>query len=128
MKTLLITLSLFACGIRFASAQEQTTTDLTLTEQLKKLCDLSPEQIAKVQPIVNDFEKKRDYIYKRDLNNPILLTKEVKKNRWDYEVSLIGILTPEQMGLLKAFDQLNTPIMTGALKPNYEPIYIARAR
>jgi len=128
MKKLLLTLSLFLCGIGFSNAQQQAASSNTLIDQLKDLCSLSPEQIVKVEPIVNDFEKKRDETYKKYQHNTPVLTKEAKRNRWDYEVSLIGILTPEQMGLLKAFDQLNTPIMMGNVKPNYEPIYIARAQ
>jgi hypothetical protein len=128
MKTLLLTISLLLCGIKFANAQAQTAPTNTLLDQLNILCTLSPEQIAKIEPIVIGFLKRRDETYRKYKNNSAELNRQVKKNRWDYEVSLIGILTPEQMGLLKAFDQLNMPIMTGNCKPGYEPIFIARAR
>lgn len=128
MKKLLLTICLFLSGIGLASAQEQTVSVNSLIDQLTDLCTLSPEQIAKVEPLVTLFENKRDKTYKKYRHNLTRLTKAVKKNRWDYEVSLIGILTPEQMGLVKAFDQLNKPIMTGNCKPDYEPIYVARAR
>ncbi len=128
MKTLLLTLTVFLSGIAISNAQQQTTSEATLTDQLTKLCELSPDQIALVQPLVTTFEQKRDETYKKYHNSPEELKKAVKQNKWDYEVSMIGKLTPEQMGLLKAFDQLNTPLMTGNCQPNYEPIYVARAR
>jgi len=128
MKKAILLLSILMCGIGFSNAQEQSTIESKLTDQITELCDLSPEQVAKVKPLVTDFEKKRDDTYKKYHHNPTALNKEVKKNKWDYEVSLIGILTPEQMGLLKAFDQQNPPVMIGGMRKNYKPVYYVSAK
>jgi hypothetical protein len=112
MKTLMFSIALLMGGIMIAAAQEQPTTNINLTGQLQELCSLSPEQVAKVKPIVAAFEQKRDDSYKEYHTNPSALSVVVQQNRWNYETALIGILTPAQMGLLKAFDQLNPQIMT----------------
>ncbi len=114
MKNQLLTISIFLCGIVASSGQQQTNPQSILTNEITELCDLSPEQVAKVQPIVANFEQKRDYTYRKFHHTPAVLTKEVKQNKWNYEFSLIGILTPEQMGLLKAFDQRNADLMSGS--------------
>ena len=111
-KTVVIFFGIFLCNIGNTNAQEKTCSEINLTDELTELCELTPAQIIKVQPIITDFEKKRDDTYKKYRHNQTMLNKEVQKNRWDYETSLIGILTPSQMGLLKAFDQRNPRIMT----------------
>jgi hypothetical protein len=128
MKTLIIAISIFLSGIGIGYAQEQIATNINLTDELKELCNLTPEQVAKVQPIVSDFEKKRDDTYKKYCHNRPLLNKAVTKNRWNFETKLIGILTPSQMGLLKAFDQRNPGIMTSASKRIHKVDYLADAK
>lgn len=93
-------------------AQKQTNYRVNITNELKQLCTLTPAQVIKVEPIVSGFEKKRDSIYNRYQHNPARLQKAVVQNRWDYETTLIGVITPYQMGLLKAFDQRNPELMT----------------
>src|ERR1700679_2241195 len=111
MKTTLLSISLFFCGIAISPAQEQTSSEVNLTSELKTLCKLNAEQLAKVGNIVADFEKKRDETYKKYHHNVAEFKKLVKQNRWDYEIAMIGILNPSQMGLLKVFDQRNPQLM-----------------
>jgi hypothetical protein len=113
MRKFLLTSLILLSGLGISYAQEQSGSGPNLTDEIKDLCDLTPDQVAQVQPIVADFEAKRDASYKKYRHDKVELAKEVKKNRWDYEVALIGILNPEQMGLLKAFDQRNKELMTG---------------
>ncbi len=116
------------CVTGFSNAQDTVLSKLNLTNQITEVCDLSPGQVAKVKPIVIGFEKKRDATYKKHHADNSTLNKEAKKNRWDYEVSLIGLLTPEQMGLLKAFDEANPPLMTGGMIKDYKPVCYVSAR
>ncbi len=113
MKTLISTISLVLLGLGIVKAQDKSSSEVTLTEKVKQTCNLTPEQVTKVQPIIADFEKTRDDSYQKYRSNPDALSKAVRKNRWDYETKLIGILTPEQMGTLKAFDQRNPGLMKG---------------
>jgi hypothetical protein len=99
-----------------------------LTEQIQKLCELVPDQIAQVQPIVADFEARRDADYWKYHNEPAELKRVVKANTRDFEESLADIISEEQMTLLKAFDRLNPELMTGNIKPDYEPLYVVRSR
>lgn len=128
MKRIILTIAIILLGLEFSNAQKKTDCDSKLIGQLIEVCDLTPAQIAKVKPIVINFERKRDDTYQKYHLDPAILNKEVRKNRWNYEVSLIGILTPEQMGVLKAFDQQNPPIMTGGVQSNYKPVYFVRAK
>ncbi|HTB32904.1 MAG TPA: hypothetical protein VK808_12825, partial [Bacteroidia bacterium] len=107
---------------------EVATSESTLTIELKDLCDLTPEQVAKAEPIIADFEKKRDETYKKYRHNPTELKKMVKQNRWDYEVAMIGTLNPSQMGLLKVFDQRNTELMTRPSTHIHDVKYFADAK
>ena len=95
-----------------SSNTAQPAQEVDLTHQMKELCDLSTEQIAKVNPVVANFVAKREETYKKYRHNPGELTRMVKQNKWEYEVALAGILTPSQMGLLKVFDQRNPELMT----------------
>lgn len=113
MKTLILAIGIFITCTSFVNAQEQSGSAVTLIEKLKEICNLTPDQLTKVQLIVADFEKIRDDNYQKYHSNPDALNKAVRKNRWDYETKLIGILTPEQMGTLKAFDQRNPGLMNG---------------
>ena len=111
MKPLIFTILIFLCGIGISQTQGQSASEIKLTEQLKSLCGLTPEQLAKAEPLITGFEKKRDDIYQKYQHNPTELKKQVKQNRWDYEISLIGVLNPSQMGLVKVFDQRNPELM-----------------
>ncbi len=127
MKTTLLSISLFFCGIAISPAQEQTVSEVNLTTELKTLCKLNAEQLAKVGTIVADFEKKRDATYKKYKHNVAELKKLVKQNRWDYEIALIGILNPSQMGLLKVFDQRNPQLMAHASTEVNDVSYFAES-
>jgi len=95
-----------------ANAQQKQTDKVNLTEQIKELCTLTPTQVNKVQPIVTGFQKRRDSLYTMYHSNAAVLKMEVNQNKWQYETSLIGIITPSQMGLVKVFDQNNPDLMT----------------
>ncbi|HTB31170.1 MAG TPA: hypothetical protein VK808_04040 [Bacteroidia bacterium] len=112
MKTILVAIFLFLLGLPNSRAQQQTEECVDLSIEIKTLCHLAPVQKAKAQPIVVDFEKKRDSIYTIYRNNPEILHKEVMQNKWNYETHLTSVLTPTQMGLVKAFDQKNMEAMT----------------
>lgn len=99
-------------GTGIITAQKQTSACINLNAEMKSLCDLTPEQEAKVRPIISQFEKKRDSIYSIYQYSETALTYEVKQNRFKYESKLIGVLSPTQMGLVKAFDSKNPEIMT----------------
>jgi hypothetical protein len=116
LKTLLLLTMVFILGRSAANAQWMPVSDSNLICEVNVICELNETQLTKVKPIVNSFERKRDNIYNKYGNNPVKLKTAVRKNRWDYETSLIGILTPEQMGLIKAFDQLHPEFMSGAYK------------
>lgn len=102
---------LLLCLSFTVNAQKQTNYRVNITNELKQLCTLTPIQVIKVEPIVAGFEKRRDSIYNRYQHNPARLQKAVEQNRWDYETNLIGVITPSQMGLVKAFDQRNPQLM-----------------
>jgi hypothetical protein len=127
MKTTLLSISLFFCGIAISPAQEQTVSEVNLTTELKTLCKLNADQLAKVGAIVADFEKKRDATYKKYKHNVAELKKLVKQNRWDYEIALIGTLNPSQMGLLKVFDQRNPQLMAHASTEVNDVSYFAES-
>lgn len=114
MKTLLLSISLFLYGTGITSAQQEVASKANLTEEVRTLCNLTPDQVAKVQVLVEIFEKKRDEIYNSYSNNLLELKHATKQNVRNYEIWLIGILTPEQMGLVKAFDQLNMELLSGS--------------
>ncbi len=125
MKLLLLSILLFFCGIGISAAQNEASSSVNLTNELKNLCKLSAEQTDKVQGIVSGFEKKRDETYRKYRHNLAELKKYVKQNRWDYEISLIGILNPSQMGLLKVFDQRNPDLMMHASNKVVDVSYFA---
>jgi len=99
-------------GAITVNAQQKQTYKVNLTEQIKQLCGLTPEQINKVGPIIRSFEKRRDSLYSMYHTNASVLKMEVHQNKWQYETSLIGLITPSQMGLVKVFDQNNPDLMT----------------
>ncbi len=103
MKSVIIAITIFLFGTGISHAQMQKCSKVNLTEELKDLCSLTPEQVAKAKPIITGFERKRDLSYRKYRGHPRALSKAVTKNRWDYETALVGILTPTQMGLLKGF-------------------------
>jgi hypothetical protein len=92
---------------------------------MKSLCSLTPEQVTKVQPIIADFEKKRDSIYTMYRYSQVALTYEANQNRRSYETNLIGILNPSQMGLVKAFDSKNPQAMTHSCQEVNKVDYLA---
>lgn len=112
MKTFILSFSIFFIGIGNTYAQKQSRSQANLTMELQTLCNLTQEQVEKIKPIIADFEKKRDMTYWKYYYHPAALSKAVSKNEWDYETRLIGILTPSQMGLVKAFDRKNPVLMT----------------
>jgi hypothetical protein len=109
---LLLTLLIFLSASGIAHAQHQTSACIDLNIEMTSLCKFTPEQATKILTIIADFEKKRDSIYTIYHYSQIALTYEAKENRRKYESNLIGILTPTQMGLIKAFDSKNPGIMT----------------
>jgi len=116
MKKLSLTLAavVFA-GLATMKAQSvTTTTPVNLADEVNELCVLTPDQVGKVNQIVANFVTLRDQTYAKYHRSPSMLSSAVAKNRWDYETNLIGVLNAEQMGLLKAFDQLNPQLMTCA--------------
>jgi len=103
---------LLLSSLGIATAQTQPKYKIDITHEIQKLCSLTAEQVAQVAPVVAAFEEKREAIYLKYRYNPAQLTACVKKNRFEYETNLIGILTPSQMGLLKVFDERNMGLMT----------------
>ena len=128
MKRLLLILAGFLLGIGFCNTQKQICSKVNLTEELKELCSLTPEQVVKAKPIIVEFERKRDLTYRKYRCHPLALNKAVTKNRWNYETALVGILTPAQMGLVKAFDRKNLDVMTCSCRHCHKVNYLAEAK
>lgn len=110
------------------NAQKQTNYRVNITNELMQLCTLTPAQVVKIGPVVADFEKRRDSIYNKYHYSPGRLQKAVELNRWNYETTLIGMITPSQMGLVKAFDQRNPQLMTHNCSHVVSVKYLADAK
>jgi hypothetical protein len=119
---------LLLASATLASGQQQNNYRVNLVNEVKQLCTLTPAQVIKVQPIIKSFEKSRDSIYSIYHNAPNTLKMEVNQNKWHYETNLIGVITPYQMGLLKAFDQSNPDLMTYNSSHVVSVMYLADAK
>lgn len=119
---------LLMASVSIVNAQQQNNYRVNLVNEIKQLCTLTPAEVIKVQPIIKSFEKSRDSIYCIYHNAPSVLKMEVNQNKWHYETNLIGVITPSQMGLLKAFDQSNPDLMTYNSAHVVSVMYLADAK
>ena len=106
MKKLILTFGIVIAGL--CSVYAQTKGDKAtakLVDKLTQICQLSPEQVTKVQPIVADFVNGRISNKQQYGNDPVALKSANKANRENYKAQLKTVLSPEQMHTLKAYEE-----------------------
>jgi hypothetical protein len=106
MKKLILTFGIFLAGIFMVNAQDRAAVMTNkLVDHLKQVCVLSPDQVAKVQPIVADFVKARLANKQQYANDPAGLKAANKTARKNYKNQLSTVLSPDQIARLKAYNE-----------------------
>ena len=99
--SLTLLMSIFCAGISFAQQQGQQEQKVKPTpeeraakrvEMMKESLNLTPEQVAKLQPVQTQFAKDQERTRKAAKENQ----KEMKAQKEAYDAQLKSILTPEQ--------------------------------
>jgi hypothetical protein len=104
MKKLLLTFGIFLAGIVFVNAQDKTNAKATkLVDHLTQVCGLTPDQVAKVQPLAVSFITAREANKQQYANDPTGLKSANKANNQNYKAQLSAILTADQQQKLKDY-------------------------
>jgi hypothetical protein len=116
MKKTILTLSIFLIGMTVSTVQARNTIHLFQTaaqenssnkrlQTIKDVCKTTPEQSAKVQSLLNDYETTQAANEKTYKGNADGLKEAQKKNSYNFNQQLAKVLTPEQIKALNASDQ-----------------------
>ncbi len=100
MKKLVLTFGIFLAGIFYVNAQDKGTSKMM--DHLTQVCQLTPDQVSRVQPIVENYEKAKKANKTQFANDPSSLKGANKTAKENYKNQLKAVLTPEQMEKLKA--------------------------
>jgi len=105
MKKLILTFGIFLAGIFFVNAQAQPDRATKLINRITQICNLTPDQVTKAQPLAEQFFKDRDANKQQYANDPAGLKTANIATRKDYKTKLYAILTPDQQQKLKAANE-----------------------
>jgi hypothetical protein len=104
MKKLLLTFGIFLAGIVFVNAQDKTEAKATkMVNRITQVCGLTPDQVAKIQPLAESFIKTREANKQQYANDPTGLKSANKANNQSYKAQLNTILTADQQQKLKDY-------------------------
>ena len=97
MKKIILTLAIVLTGMFSVNAQEKTSqTDKILTEYTN-VAQLTPDQVAKVRPMLDAFAADREANKQKYANDPDGLKVANKASRESYKAKLKNILSAEQI-------------------------------
>ena len=104
MKKLILTFGILLAGIVFVNAQDKTDAKATkLVNNLTTVCGLTPDQVAKIQPLAEGFIKTREANRQQYANDPAGLKSANKTNNQNYKSQLQSILSADQQQKLKDY-------------------------
>jgi hypothetical protein len=105
MKKLILTFSLFVAAIFAVNAQDKTANRAAkIVDQINQVCALSQDQSSKLQPIAENYLKTRQANKLQYANDPEGRKNANKIANENYKMQLKGILSPEQIEKLKAYN------------------------
>jgi hypothetical protein len=115
MKKRALTLGLFLAGVSIilvearsyaapVQAASYSNAKSTRLESIKKACNPTPDQVTKVQNLLNDLETANTANEKANKGNHAAWEEANKKNTYDFNEKLAKVLTPEQLKSLNAAD------------------------
>jgi hypothetical protein len=104
MKKLIVLTALLLGGLTFINAQPKGDKEKAkMFDKLNEVCALSPEQDAKIKPLISDFVDTK-IANKQKYGNDVEALKEANKsNRKNYMEQAKAILTPEQQAKWKTY-------------------------
>lgn len=91
MKKLILTLGIFLAGIVFVNAQDKAANKIV--SKMTEVCSLSQDQVAKVQPIVEDYVNARKANKQQYGSDPAALKNANKSINKEYREKLKTVLT-----------------------------------
>jgi len=103
MKKLILTFGIFLAGILCVTAQDKGTAKMV--DHINQVCGLTPDQVSKVQPIVENYEKARKANKQQFANDPAGLKGANKSARENYKSQLKAVHTPDQQAKMKAYNE-----------------------
>jgi hypothetical protein len=105
MKKLILTFGIFLAGVFYINAQDKATIKANkMVDHLNEVIGLSPDQVAKIQPLAEDFVKAREanrQQYAGDVNGRKSADKTAHEN---YKAQLKTILSPQQIEKLRVYN------------------------
>jgi hypothetical protein len=106
MKKLLLTLGIVLVGIACNNGQKQADKMTSkLVEKINSVCQLTPVQTSKIQPLAENFIKLRKANKDKFGSDQDAFRKANESNRNTFVDSLKSILSPDQYDKLKTFFQ-----------------------
>ena len=103
MKKLLLTFGIFLAGIAFVNAQDKAAAATTkMVDHITQVCNLTPDQVTKVQPMIASFVKTREANKQQYAGDKAGMQSANKTNRQNLKAQLQTVLTADQQAKLKA--------------------------
>jgi len=102
MKKVILTFGIILAGIFCANAQDKATAKMV--DHLTQVCQLTPDQVSKVQPIVANYISARKANKEKYASDPDGLKGADKAANKEYKSQLNAILTPDQIQKLKDYN------------------------
>ncbi len=118
MKKLILTLGIFLIGVMSINAQDKVATKIV--NKMTVVCGLSSDQVAKVQPIVEDYVKGREANKQQYASDPEGLKTANRTLNKNYKAQLKTVLSPEQIEKLKAYKAQHKGDKKGAQEEEQE--------
>lgn len=104
MKKLILTLGIFLAGIMFVNAQDKAdAVAAKFVNKITEVCGLTPDQVAKLQPVAEDYIKTRKANKQQYATDPDGYRSATKTLNQNYKAQLKSILSPEQINKLEAY-------------------------
>ena len=100
MKKFIVTFGIILAGICYVNAQDKA--DSKMLDHLTQVCQLSPDQVSKVKPIIENYVSSRKANKQKYAGDKTAMKSADKALKENYKSQLKTVLTPDQMERLKA--------------------------